>query len=176
MASRRWLAECARRAQWIRDGGLVAEEDVSQVDKRAHAVLAEINALGFVTADSQEGAARNRERAYVIGFLPKGTVPEFLAAVNRASGMVAWAHSPLPPGETGRQALPVTLDAKGNGVTWAHMLGTEEDIARETKFARLGRFRGSIAMVACVDAVWGRLAFRPGGLFPAVRDALASLG
>jgi len=179
--SKRWLDECAKRAQWIREGGLVLDDGYSQVDKRAHAVLADINALGFITADSQEGKGKNkgtRERAYVHGWLPKASLKRFLAALNQASGVVAWAYSPVgsyPSGANGVTSLPVTLDSNGEAVTRAHMLATAEEIAGQAKLAKLARFKGSIAMVECVDAVWGRLAFQPGGLFLAVRNALASL-
>ena len=183
----KWLAECRKRAQWIRDGGLVLPPDEdgvlsSQVDERGHELLAQINQLGFITADSQEGQGTkrtlNRERAYVHGWLPKASLERFLTAVNQTSGVVAWAVSPVGsyPSEANHvTSLPVTLARSGKVETRTPMLGTAEEIAEQAKLAKLGRFKGSIAMVDVVDAQWGRLAFQPGGLFMVVRDALRSL-
>ena len=183
--NKKWIEECQKRAKWIRDGGLVlpSEDGVlfSQVDERGHELLAQINQLGFITADSQEGQGTKRtlvrERAYVHGWLPKASLERFLTAVNQASGVVAWAVSPVGsyPSEANVTSLPVTLARSGKVETRVPMLGTAEEIAEQAKLAKLGRFKGSIAMVDVVDAQWGRLAFQPGGLFMVVRDALRSL-
>ena len=75
-----------------------SEEDESMAAMRG--ILSKINALGFVTVDSQTGRKENRpthwQRAYISGFVPRHMSDKFVVRMNMNDSIIALA---FPHGE-----------------------------------------------------------------------------
>jgi len=106
---------CVQNAVFIRSGGLVEDENASQVATDLHETLAQMNESGFATFDSQEG--QDTERAYVTGFIPTGIARAFIDRFNCCTEFVACIHlpcdvSPSSPLEYGG-GIPATRERFG---------------------------------------------------------------
>lgn len=152
------------------------EEDASMAAMRG--VLSKINALGFVTVDSQTGAKESGplhwQRAYISGFVPKSLAKEFVAQMNLRNSVVALA---FPHGEeqpAGGRAfawkkmprLSLTLEARHETCTshplavaqpfrgmWRAML-PELGLADDRRSMRA--VAEDAVQVFVTDTVWGR--------------------
>jgi hypothetical protein len=150
----------------------------SRVDAKAHAVLADINELGFITVDSQEGDAKKSERAYVNGYVRTSIVEKLLETINRAEGVVAWGYTPVPSHAfRAVSAIPVTYSERdGRPATRLPTVATRSELHSMKRADLPAALADDATMVQVMDAVWGRLAFRKGGLFPIVKQALVRTG
>lgn len=177
---------CRAAAEWIRGGGLVDPDPMnSQVAADLHGVLADINALGFVTIDSQEGGDK-WERAYVNGFMRGEDATAFIERFNCTTDCLAIK---LLPTHLTRRALqdltsqaadpimrsyiPVTRMSKGapRSVTRTPLyMPTPEHRFLQTHAGIDATER--VVLVVCIDMTWGHRATARAGLLVQVRKAL----
>lgn len=154
------------------------EEDASMAALRG--VLSRINALGFVTVDSQAGVKDDGpihwQRAYISGFVPRSLAKDFVTQMNLRNSVVALA---FPHGEEqpacGRTfawrrmpRLPLTLEARHETCT-SHPLAVAQPFrsmwrAMLPELGLAGDRRSMEAVAAdavqvfVTDTVWGRRA------------------
>lgn len=157
----------AKTAEMIQAGGLRVGAEYSQVSYKCFAQLADINRLGFVTIDSQEGL--RDERAYVTGFVQPGRAERFVERLNVSGDMVALVLRP------NARYVPDTNIAvtrqKQTAVTKIPLLNSKADINGLQKEAGIAKSQ-KVLLVDCFDPKWGRKAYATDGVFAAVISAL----
>jgi len=172
---------CIQNAVFIRSGGLVEDENASQIATDLHETLAQMNESGFATFDSQEGHdTPDTERAYVTGFVPAGIARAFIERFNCSTDFVACIHlpcdvSPSSPFTYGG-GIPATRERFGGpsctrlpfyGYTQSHYMSLKKINGIESG--------EDIVIIECFDPVWGRRTTGTYGLFPAVLQFLKEL-
>lgn len=159
-----------RTSEMIAAGGLKADPMASQTGEAAWPLLAEINAAGMLTNDSQPG--ETDERAYVAGFLPdEATAIRFVDYVNMHTDKVAL----ILPGLPQWRSRPITVTRAPGGKSESRIpLGLEDHSIRfERKTSGLDGDADGILVVYVFDPVWERNAVRGrDALFPQVLHAL----
>jgi len=133
------------------------------VTKRSFEPLAQINDLGLLTIDSQDG--QKNERSYVSGFM------EFTEALNCSTDKMAFVLQPCP--KRLRSRIAVTRH-NGKGVTNAPLyIQTKEYTFLKTDYAGLAA-NADVLLVECIDMRWEREAYsKRGGLFGDIITALS---
>lgn len=143
-----------KKAEWIRKGGLIEQKDYSQIEKRAHEPLAQMNELGFITTDSQCGSVKE-ERAYVDGFMKKDRAIKFIENFHVQTNMLAMAvhigeYDPL-------YTIPVTVSKQKKALTKFPFVLEKRNIDNIMKYVKLpSNLQSDVVLVSCIDPVWGR--------------------
>ena len=168
MGSKAFSQRCIDMAKDIRSGGLYSDENVSQVKKKSFEPLAQINDLGYLTIDSQDG--QKDERAYVAGFMEASQAHAFAEALNCGSDKLAVVLQPCP--KEIRSKIAVTRHL-GKGVTNAPLyIDNKEYNFLKTDYAGL-RKDADVLLLECIDTQWERKAYsKQGGLFDDMLHAL----
>lgn len=168
------------------------EEDETMASARP--VLSRINALGFVTVDSQMGTKggggyTHWQRAYVSGFVASSVAKRFVRAMNAADGVLvlAFPHGEEQP-EAGKafamKRMPrvsLTIEARLDTATshplavaqpfssmWAALL---PELGLRGDGASMKAVAADATQVFVVDMVWGRKTW----LFKTVQRCLRDL-
>lgn len=158
-----------RTADMIKGGGLIVSADYSQVSPKCFSQLEQMNRLGFITLDSQEGM--QNERAYVCGFMQPGRAERFVESVNTSSDMVALILRPAAK-YVPNTSIIVTR-SKGSQKTKIPLINSRSDIANLQKDAGISA-GARVVLVDCFDPKWERKAYSRDGLFCQVLAALYS--
>ena len=159
-------AATLQAAKPIRRGALKAGSMDTQVSSKSWHLLADINAGGMLTFDSQDAPAGagggTRERAYVSVFMSKEQAAAFVDTLNVRTDKVAMIVHPCQRFETSGR-IPVTVDHGRIFTRFPPYMGmTDHKHLRKQAGLRPG---ADVAMVECLDARWGRCAWKKGGLF-----------
>ena len=157
-------------AEAIGKGGLRDTPSASQVARESWSLLADMNAAGMLTFDSQDAPpGAEQERPYVMGFMATEQAAVFVDALNRHTDKIATVIHPCRRYEClGRITL---TKAEDGSHTWLPLYMSLADHRFQRKEAGL-RPSAAVTMVACLDARWGRCAWKRGGLF---RDVVMHL-
>lgn len=152
---------CTEMATDIRNGSLYSDDNVSQVTKKSFEPLAQINDLGFLTIDSQDG--QKNERAYVSGFMEPPMAHAFTEALNCSTDKLAIVLQPCP--KELRSRIAVTRH-NGKGVTNTPLyIQNKEYTFLKTDYAGLPK-DADVLLVNCIDTHWERKAYsKRGGLY-----------
>lgn len=160
-------------------------EDASMAAARP--MLAKINALGFVTVDSQMGLSGGpyRQRAYISGFVSKARAAGLMAELTRRDLVaVQYPHGEDTPADLeafGLRSMPrLALTDDGGEVhtkmplgaaqTWKSMWrGLLPELGLQDDTRSMQAVRADAVQVFVADVVWGRKTW----LFRQVHDALA---
>lgn len=153
-----FAAKCRAASEWIQNGGLKEEYDVSQVEKESYTWLSEINRKGWLTIESQDG--QSDERAYVGGFMKTKKAFEIVDRLNNTSDKILIILHPC--NEWKRSYIPLT---RHNGKTV-----TRQPIYTDTSIPMLKQHAGiahikNVCFVIAIDPTWNRKAYASHGLW-----------
>ena len=156
-----------KNATEIRNGSLLEDDDASQVNLKSWENLAKMNALGFITIDSQDAinTGNSPERSYVSGFMETSKVMNFIHLFNMNTNFLALAI--IPGKYNGMFRIPVTVDV-GEPITNTPLVLERSDINHLKKEAKVNTLNEDTHLVTCIDMQWKRNANSVNGLFGAV--------
>ena len=159
------LAPAARQAaRAIRAGALQDTPSASQVARESWGLLADMNEAGMLTFDSQDAppGSEMTERAYVQAFMTAFHASTFVDALNRQTDKIAMVVHPCRRFEMlGR--IPVTQGRHGAETRFPPYMSMADH--RHLKKVAGLRASAKVVMVECLDARWGRCAWKKDGLF-----------
>ncbi len=172
---------CAAGAEFIAKGGLREAPDVSQVDEKAWALLADINRHGMRTIDSQSGERSTyaghvlRERAYVNGFMLRDQAYTFVDAINSTTPFVAFQVMRVQrePRRVPRIAVSVDGDMPFTRTPQVLAASSWDQLKKEADLAAVRP--AQLALVAVFDPTYCRKAYGERGLFRSVAAILSRL-
>jgi hypothetical protein len=167
-----FAAICRDASDWIKHGGLKDDDDASQVENESFPWLAKINALGFLTVDSQDGQSSQNyaERAYVYGFMKTSKAFALVEKLNNTSDKVCIVIQPCQ--EWKKSHIPLT---QSRGVTHTSLpLYTDTSIPFLKNNAGIAHVI-HVSFVFAFDPLWSRKAYGKHGLWRDVVRALGSL-
>lgn len=163
---------------FIKEGGLKEDPDVSQVNKTAWIHLSRIVKNGFLTFDSQDAYDNPDERAYVCGFLMTDRALDFVHKINMYTDKVALVLLPVSKSQV--SSITVTRNHRRNAESYhsetrIHLYSTKKEIDfLKTSVVGIPK-RINVSMVAVFDPVWGRPARSKHGLFGEILSAFDRL-
>jgi hypothetical protein len=180
-----------RMSRFIRNGGLALPKEWSQVHASSFPFLADINAGGMLTGDSQDAIdSVPIERAYVEGYMLPGHARAYIKWINMNTDKVALIVSVFYSDDTTvrhclkdfEYAPGITVTrARGDGGEWRAVSSivpaikaTWKSMKDEMREWYGMRPRRDVVLVETFDPVWGRSAVTRDGLFPAAVTALRS--
>jgi hypothetical protein len=142
------------------------DDDVSQVESDSFPWLAKINALGWLTVESQDG--QFEERAYVDGFMKTSKAFKMVEKLNTSSDKVCIVIQQCD--EWKKSYIPLT---QIRGVTQTRQpLYTDTAIPFLKENAGVGHVK-HLSYVFAFDPQWSRKAYGKNGLW---RDVVRALG
>jgi hypothetical protein len=166
----------------------VKEEDATML--KHIPILKEINALGYITHDSQAGRKHSgnspsngryyeyHERAYIMGFMLESVATQFIQKMGLETDKNAvYVHPTDDYDSPVGMGVPLTVDVGGNLPsvdTSMHSVIGIETWEMYRKDARINKTE-KIVYVFCWDPLWNRAASGAKGLFTEVLNVLKTV-
>lgn len=168
--------KCETAARAIREGALVEDEpDVSMTSVEAHGLLADMNAAGMLTFDSQSADnGKADERAYVSAVMPETKARLLSKRLNLNSNFVSFVIQPVESGVP-RESITVTRQKHATPTGKRNSQKKWDSCTRFPLYMSYGEYAFvlqdatgprfdeddilRLRIVECIDPVWGRPAF-----------------